>query len=179
MLQNANAYLCYFADPYTCRCRRGWGLWAGGGFVNGSHIRVKCKYTFKVNLYRETYEEKKNECKQTSVYFLLMLSCLGREQPPMSWTIMNGCSISASQSVKTEIKWQVESADNELHLLPVYLFSFCVSIFYPFYCDTLIFIVHRCHHCLMNTTCNGSKRVHESHRNIKNKIKSNTRMRNS
>lgn len=68
MLRNASAYLCYFADPHTCRCGRGWGLRAGGSFINGSHIRVKCKYTFKVNLYRETYEEKKKMTANKRLY---------------------------------------------------------------------------------------------------------------
>lgn len=58
----------------------------------------------------------------------------------------------------------------ELYLMPVYLFSFCVSIFYPFYRDALVFIVHRCHHCLMDTTCKGSKRMHGSQREMLQKM---------
>lgn len=88
----------------------------------------------------------------------------------LTYTTMNGCSISASQCLHTEIKRHAEPDDNELHSMPIYLFSFCVSIFYPFYRDTLIFIIHRCHHCLMYTTWKGSKRMHESPREMLKKI---------
>lgn len=106
--------------------------------------------------------ERKHECKQiTSVYFPLMLSCLVSYTHYNEW-LQHLCV--TNTKINTEIKWQAEPEDIELHLMPVYLFSFCVSIFYPFYRDTLIFIVHRCHHCLMYTACKQSKRMHESQR---------------
>lgn len=160
-LGNANAYLGYFADPYTCRCRRGRGLWAGGNFLDGSHIWVKCKYTFQVNLCRETYGGENMNANMNAV-----LSCVSHTHYN-EW--LQHLCITNTQ-INTEIKWQVEPDDKKLHLMPVYLFSFCVSIFYPFYRDTLIFIVHRCHHCLMYTTCKRSNRTQESQeRNVKKK----------
>lgn len=95
-LWNANAYLGYFADPYTCRCRRGRGLWAGGNFFDGSHIWVKCKYTFQVNLCRETYgRENMNVNKSHQSIFLWCCPVLC-----LTHTTTNGCSISASQTPK-------------------------------------------------------------------------------
>lgn len=90
-----------------------------------------------------------------------MLSCLVSYTHYNEW-LQHLCV--TNTKINTEIKWQAEPEDIELHLMPVYLLSFCVSIFYPFYRDTLIFIVHRCHHCLMYTACKQSKRMHESQR---------------
>lgn len=47
-----------------------------------------------------------------------------------------------------------------LHSMSVYLFSFRVSIFYPLHSDTLVFIIHGRHHCLMYAPCKGSHRTH-------------------